>query len=286
MFDSKFNNWLKKLAEKSKLFYHIIKFLKMIVKQTIWGRFGIIRMKFQIGRFLRKIYKYNRFGKIKKYKDLHLGERCFIVATGPSLTLDDVEKLKGEYTFSMNSIIQLFPKNEWRPTYYAIQDFFVFKDIQDELCKMELDNVFYADLVKKYGTVLDEWIPLPVDYLDHLTAKDFKKYNTSFSEDCSDCVYEGYNIVYTILQLAVYMGFKEIYLLGADCNYQGPIKHFEGKDYGLEVTDNPTARILFSYEAAKRYCDKHGIKIYNATRGGMLEIFPRVDLDLAVNSKC
>ncbi len=29
----------------------------------------------------------------------------------------------------------------------------------------------------------------------------------------------------------------------------------------------------------KKYADKNGVKIFNATRGGMLEVFERVDLD-------
>ena len=34
-----------------------------------------------------------------------------------------------------------------------------------------------------------------------------------------------------------------------------------------------------AYEAAEKYTESKGIKIYNATRGGMLEVFERVDLD-------
>lgn len=59
-----------------------------------------------------------RYEQIKKYKDIHQRERCFIVATGPSLTLSDLEVLKNEYTFGMNSIVKLFDKTDWRPTYY------------------------------------------------------------------------------------------------------------------------------------------------------------------------
>ena len=40
-------------------------------------------------------------------------------------------------------------------------------------------------------------------------------------------------------------------------------------------TDQSTLTFL----AAKRYADAHGIKIYNATRGGKLEVFPRVEFD-------
>lgn len=34
-----------------------------------------------------------------------------------------------------------------------------------------------------------------------------------------------------------------------------------------------------TFEKAREYADGHGIKIYNATRGGKLEVFERVNFD-------
>ncbi len=34
-----------------------------------------------------------------------------------------------------------------------------------------------------------------------------------------------------------------------------------------------------SYELCKEFAEKNGVKIYNATRGGKLEVFERVDFD-------
>ena len=55
----------------------------------------------------------------------HVGERCFIVCTGPSLTVEDCNKLKQEYTISMNSIYKLFDKTDWRPDCYVCFDYVV-----------------------------------------------------------------------------------------------------------------------------------------------------------------
>ena len=38
-----------------------------------------------------------------------------------------------------------------------------------------------------------------------------------------------------------------------------------------------------AFQSAKLYAENHGIKIYNATRGGKLEIFERADFDLLMN---
>ncbi|MBQ4379398.1 MAG: hypothetical protein II821_09430 [Treponema sp.] len=34
-----------------------------------------------------------------------------------------------------------------------------------------------------------------------------------------------------------------------------------------------------AFFAAKRYADEHGVRILNATRGGKIEVFERVDFD-------
>lgn len=77
------------------------------------------------------------------------------------------------------------------------------------------------------------------------------------------------------------MGFKEIYLLGVDFTgadeHGGKYNHFYSEKELTSVSY--TDQVKNSYEKAKKYADEHGIKIYNATRGGKLEIFPRVDFD-------
>ena len=92
------------------------------------------------------------------------------------------------------------------------------------------------------------------------------------------------------LQFAVYMGFSEIYLLGVDHQYsiemnpdgtmkktEGVQDHFANDDICTNVPQ--TYKSTLSYYAARKYADLHGVKIYNATRGGKLNAFERVDFD-------
>ena len=48
-----------------------------------------------------------------------------------------------------------------------------------------------------------------------------------------------------------------------------------GDERGAFAIDEAT----LSYQAAKQYAQTHGIKIKNATRGGKLNVFQRVDFD-------
>ena len=59
---------------------------------------------------------------LEQCKNKYKGKRCFIIGNGPSLTKEDLEKLKGEYTFASNKIYKLFDKTSWRPDFYAIFD--------------------------------------------------------------------------------------------------------------------------------------------------------------------
>ena len=96
-----------------------------------------------------------------------------------------------------------------------------------------------------------------------------------------------YSVTHFLIQIAVYMGFKEIYLLGADCNQRiGKQVHFA--EYGVpdKSLDTARERNLCGYEEIKKYCDKHDVTVYNATRGGELEIFKRVNMEeLIENNK-
>ena len=217
--------------------------------------------------------------KVKNYKNIHLGERCFVLATGPSLTIDDVRKLKNEYTFGMNSICMLFDELGWETTYYGVQDRGVFLKLHDMYKKFTQTTFFIGDGIERCYRNDLKHIPFAINYLDHKHS--YKHLNTKFSRDAEKCIYDGYTITYSLIQLAVYMGFKEIYLLGNDCSYPSDPKKQHFMDFGHYDSSTLTARdrIIFAYEYAKKYLKDTDVKIINVTRGGALEVFPRVDFD-------
>lgn len=226
-----------------------------------------------------------RFEKLKQFEGIHKGERCFIVCTGPSLILEDVEMLKSEYTFGLNSITKIFSKTDWRPTYYVIEDMNVYLNLEKDLILANMVNCFASDLLIQQLKPRIDFIAYPFDRLNHSTIR----YRPSmapqldFSGNAYVVVYGAFTVTFSALQLAVYMGFKEIYLIGCDCDYSGEKKHFE--DYEITRTRpvvGEEQRVILTYELAKKYADAHGIKIYNATRGGKLEVFERVNFEEVV----
>lgn len=212
---------------------------------------------------------------LKEFQNKHLGKRCFIVATGPSLSIKDIRVLaeKKEICFSMNRIFLLEQCDNWLPDYYVAADTkFLKEHIRDILC-FPAKTKFIGDFVS--DEVYDDTM-----YSIHCVTDDVFSEPPIFSEDITHTIYCGATITYVCLQIAVYMGFKEIYLLGVDCNYnRGSKNNYFFQEEKEDYKNHETDRMILTYQSAKQYADLHGIKIYNATRGGKLEVFERVDFD-------
>ncbi|MCM1089540.1 MAG: DUF115 domain-containing protein [Muribaculum sp.] len=237
-------------------------------------------------------------------KDKHKGQRCFLIGNGPSLTVKDLELLKGEVTFAANRIFKIFNDTSWRPTYYFCIDYLMYGLDHEEVNTVEADLRFVPlERSLAAGRIYDE-----ITYYNRVVnctaIKDnqIKITNTyDFSYDAVDRIYGGQTVLYDAVQMAVYMGFSEIYLLGVDFTYQkerledGTIidtgctkDHFnDAYDDGLQnaiavVFQKSIAEKVF--EKAKESCESRGIIIKNATRGGYLEVFERVSLEELINT--
>lgn len=237
-------------------------------------------LKALYGNILDRVLHGSKYKKLQAFKDIHKGERLFVIATGPSLTLEDVDMLKDEQTFSMNSCYKMFDKTEWRPSYYAIFDNRVFQLLHDELQKQSLSCAFCPSLNFDWNKEFVHKIPIEWDWKFL-----FQEYDTfvkhGFSNDISKKVCTGSNVVYVIFQIAFYMGFSEIYILGADCTMgtHSKIAAYQGGEDKKEQALIPNGHIIADYKIIKEEADKRGVKVYNATRGGALEVFERVALE-------
>lgn len=88
-------------------------------------------------------YQLSRDSKyLKTLKDVHYGKRCFIIGNGPSLKVEDLEKLGSEYTFSANRIYKVFNKTGWRPTYYLAVDPNFIRTSWQELDEFKFGEMF------------------------------------------------------------------------------------------------------------------------------------------------
>lgn len=228
--------------------------------------------------------KYSK--RLKKFKNIHKGEVCFIVGNGPSLSPDDLEVLHKNNipTFGFNRIFLMFEKTNWRPTYYISQDEKMLKNCTKQVSEMNLPYKF---------------IPLQLKYYFGINIKDALYFNMQADDlipfgEFANIVGNSNTVAYTAAQLAAYMGFKKIYLIGVDHSFsvvkndKGEIIRDENaKDYFTDAYNTDKNELYIpnldastrTFLKMKKNCDAAGIEVYNATRGGKLEVFPRVNFD-------
>ena len=222
---------------------------------------------------------------LEELKGTAEGKRCFLIGNGPSLTYEDLRKLKDEKTFGCNSLCLAFEEAGFSTTYYFFLDWRVYRNHRKIIDSYGEGMVFFRStlscFLSKAGRAF--WRKArPFNSLSHYNYQHER--TRKFSEKPYKTVYDGYTVIYAMMQIAVYMGFTEICLLGVDCDYTHGKNnnHFAGS--GTEhVTSSEvnyaTLKMGEAFEVAREYAEKRGIRIINCSRGGKLEVFERKSLD-------
>lgn len=247
----------------------------------------IIRVK---RRFESLAYKYSdNSEEIKKLREICKGERCFVIGNGPSLRGEDLDRLKDEKTFAFNRIYHIYESTEWRPTYYMVTDKSIIKQLLKEKIfdvESELAFVYSRKLYKKWNSKC-----MQIDLKGRTPIHKEKFVVEKLSESVDNFFSASQSVTINAIELAVYMGFKEIYLLGVDHNFAYEIDmngnkvikknieaHFrEDKDKNIYMSCKEA--LTKCYETCKSFADEHDVQIINVTRGGCLEVFPRNNVD-------
>lgn len=285
----------------------------------------------------------------------YAGERLFLIGNGPSLAETPLDALKDEYTMAMNKIDLIYDTVAWRPDFYiCVRSKPIIKGpLRNSLdVHIQMDDVlvFVSEAQRDYVQSAEQ-----INYVtvDNLLQRDRTILNLSmakiqgaetewlerfWSYDPRVIVY-NLHTMYIAAQLAMWMGFEEIYILGADLDY-GTDKYMlvnnnlDPVEYGgdaisyfnraWEAGKLPSAiingfalkfmdflmrseffmrftaysnhhfdnsysnviqparlgvEILKAHLVTKRICESNGIDVYNATLGGELEVYPRVNLN-------
>lgn len=230
--------------------------------------------------------------KFRSLKGKYAGKRIFIIGNGPSLNQMPLYLLKDEYTMCFNRFALMEERINWFPNFYAVTDDLVLRDQAQELNDAiipKVDYAFFPDLhpsnvsVKKLIDNVKNVLWLHVDKPD-------------FSDNLPWC---GINktVVNAGIQIAAYLGFCEIYLIGVDMTFgDQQIKkansrnwqatgddpnHFDPRYFGKgRKYHNPgVAEMLEKFDNCRKFFEPRGVKIFNAGYGGKLEAFPRVIFD-------
>ena len=240
-----------------------------------------------------KNFEYSSYGiKIRKYKNKYKGKRCFLIGNGPSLRNEDLTRLyeNNEITFAFNRIYNIFDETKWRPTFYISQDEKMLGGCVEIVDELDLPVKFIPIQLHWYhGINIHDALYFNMNWQTLDNPKDYL-----FSDNVAHEVASASTGMYTAAQFAVYMGFEEIYLIGVDHHFQisqnnageiivdNTVKDYFSEKYNEDKSQlyiPNTERSTLTYIAMKKHCENKNVKVFNATRGGKLEVFPRIDFD-------
>ncbi len=239
------------------------------------------------------IFGYNK-KKLRKLKNKFEGQRCFILGNGPSLNKMDLSKLENESSFAVNGIFYKTDEMGYKPTFYVVEDGAVMNDNKKRINQFKCEYNFFPSIYKKDVKNRKNTFFFNMDRSFYEKRSSYFEI-PRFSPECSDRIFCGQSVTIVNLQLAYYLGFKEVYLIGMDFNYDIPdslkidghvfesteddVNHFH-PDYfgkGKKWHDPKLHNVLKSYKMAKLMFELDDRKIYNATDGGKLDVFDRVN---------
>ncbi|MDW3177654.1 MAG: hypothetical protein R8J94_09725 [Acidimicrobiia bacterium] len=238
--------------------------------------------------------------EIASLANRHRGERCVIIGNGPSLNDLDLSLLRDEVTIGVNSIF-LADAIDYPLSYYVVEDSLVMKENLEAIKEYRAGYKLFPSIYREiYGAApVNEGSLGGVSFFN-MNGGFYLRSSPNFcvprfSTDAPQRLYCGQSVTIVNLQLAYHMGFSEVYMIGMDFSYTIPEtseidgnhilstgddpNHFH-KDYfgkGKTWKDPKLDRVLNNYQLAKVMFEADGRAIYNATAGGMLELFERRD---------
>jgi hypothetical protein len=186
-------------------------------------------------------------------------DTCIIVANGPSLNDVPAAFLSRYPTWGVNKI---FLKEDFRPTYYVT--------VHENMAP-------YADQINALGAqmyIKDKIAPLfpGCQPIHSVTKRQF------FRKPGKWDVWEGWSVVYVCLQLAYWLGYRTVLLVGLDHDYSNGSFH---PDYYKDTHTEPhdQDKLLPAFHMAKYEYARDNRHIINLTPGTKEPVFEKGQLE-------
>jgi hypothetical protein len=230
-------------------------------------------------------------GRLTELKDKYKGNRAFIIGNGPSLANAPFDKMIGEYSFAVNRIALLFDKTKWRPTHY-VHTTCIFDHPKLPLSEIVAVTAaaiesFYWDKYESHKVLYNYpgvyFIPVSHEGLNQPEDAEVDWW----SDDITKRVCKFGSSMFASMQIAVYLGFNPLYVIGAD-GYQSPHgsgqpdpNHFHPQYHrsgSQKQKDFNNLMFARAHEIALINCKRLGVDLYDATQSEGLGVLPKVDL--------
>lgn len=226
----------------------------------------------------------------------HQGERCFILATGPSIKKQDLTLLRDETCIAVSNFFVHPDYATIKPRYHCIAPYH--PPITEEAWQIwmaELSagvgdaTMFFGLSDLERNTHNGLFVDKDAHFLDFRGTWESTR---AKGVDLTRRIPGPQSVPVMALLIAIYMGFRSIYLLGCDHDWIlhfGNSTHFynehehalnrnsynewAGSDFGSEC--RAYVNLWDQYKEIRGIVKLLSIEIYNATEGGVLDVFPR-----------
>ena len=264
--------------------------LKQIIPQPLWtisrDTYDAIRRVPELPAAYLHPWRRESLRRLGRFKDVHKGKRAFIIGNGPSLKQTDLSKLKNEITFCMNRFYLAFPDVGFTATYLCITNDLVVEQFVDDINALILPKFIAWRSHRHFSP------GLPIAQVPTFIYTSYT--GPGFARDVRGRVWEGGTVTNLALQLAFHMGVEKAILIGVDHNFASKgeanktvvsegddqnhfMPNYFGKGVKWQLPDLDTSEIGYAF--AREAYRQAGREVVDATVGGKLTIFPKVDYE-------
>lgn len=222
-----------------------------------------------------------KVGGIEQFCNIHKDKEALLIGNGKSVDVDNLGKIKSKITFCFNRFHLAYKQTgtHFRPDYVVSIDPQMVKDFGEEIVQQSEAKTLFG--VEKRPQLEGDFNFFPIK-----TTSPFV-----FSENPTKYVSTGNSVVVATIQLAFYMGMKQIYLYGIDHDFgfdeilndgemvMGGDNHFIANYRSGQPWYPPNIKhIEDGFSGADKFLRSRGGFVINCTEGGKLDLLERTSL--------
>lgn len=258
---------------------------------------------------------YNVLEENKKFVNKYNGKRCFILGNGPSLNTVDFSVLKNEYVFTVNRLMRLDNFKNLNSNFHLYADLHAFGLRKG----FDNDSKVILQEMLSLGKDVELFLPLEAEQIirrnkyDKKLKINFFKIGSPFIKgnrniDLMNTIPSFNTVVQYAIAIAIYMGFKEIYLLGCDGTIIKAVIDtlMNAKMYAIHAYDDNDGlqenaykqllnnykmdyvlydqyTVFYAYRLLNKYCKAKKIKLVNLCETSLIDSLPKENLNDILN---
>lgn len=177
------------------------------------------------------------------------GGRCLIIGGAPSLNELDLSTVRADYTFLLNRAYLFENRPSTGGEALVMSNPIAFQEYGQEALECKLDSAFLSGEIDIGGWVQHEKI---------IGFQQWARpgiYNGFFQLDLRKPLYDGTSVAFTAIQLAVWLGFREIVIAGIDFHFDPSDGHFyKSSDKEAQRTRGTSIKNSSKMVDSLRYC--------------------------------